>query len=116
MRLSALIQMKELQGGRHETNPTAILPLVAVSLMLNLAPTLRPSPQPPHLYAKANVPFSFTVARRNGRPGATDPYSVPGIAIRNCKTGATVFSLARQESPRDTAAKLIFDHVNNQYS
>ena len=95
-------------------NLITILSLVVMSLMLNATGAY--AQYHPQSYATANVPFTFNVGTAQLPAGCyriTPLYQ--GIAIRNCKTGATVFSPVQQESPRDTAAKLVFNHLNNQY-
>ena len=95
-------------------NLITILSLVVVSMMFNVTGAYAQSN--PQSYAKANVPFAFHVGTAQLPAGC---YRIltqyQGIAIRNCKTGATVFSPVQRESPRDTAAQLVFDHLDNQY-
>ena len=95
-------------------NLITILSLVVMALMFNATGAYAQSY--PQSYATANVPFTFNVGTAQLPAGC---YRIltqyQGIAIRNCKTGATVFSQVQQESPRDTAAKLVFNHLNNQY-
>src|ERR1022692_1946564 len=95
-------------------NLITILSLVVMALMFNATGAYAQSY--PQFYAKAHVPFAFNVGTAQLPAGC---YRIltqyQGIAIRNCKTGATVFSQVQQESPRDTAAKLVFDHLNDQY-
>ena len=95
-------------------NLITILSLVVMSLMLSATGAY--AQYHPQSYAKANVPFTFHVGTAQLPAGC---YRIltqyQGIAIRNCKTGATVFSPVQRESPRDTAAQLVFDHLDNQY-
>ena len=88
-------------------NLITILSLVVMSLMLNSTGAY--AQYHPQSYAKANVPFTFNVGTAQLPAGCyriTTLYL--GITIRNCKTGATVFSPVQQESPRDHSRQIGF--------
>ena len=95
-------------------NLITILSLLVMALMFNATGTY--AQIPPQSYAKANVPFTFNVGTAQLPAGC---YRIltqyQGVVIRNCKTGATVFSLAQRKTPRDAAAKLVFNHLGNKY-
>jgi hypothetical protein len=94
-------------------NLIAVLSLVVMSLLLNTTGAYAQS------YAKANVPFDFKVGSAQLPAGSyvikVDDSSSGVIMIRNGQTSAAAVSTARRESPRTTAAKLVFHHVGNQY-
>jgi hypothetical protein len=91
-------------------NLIGTLSLVVLSLVLNAAGYAQ-------TVAKADVPFAFTVAQKTLPSGryivTTDGQGV--ITIQSRETGASVISLARKESPRNSSPKLIFHCVDNQY-
>ena len=99
-------------------NLITILSLVVMSQMFNATSAYAQSLPQSHLqsYAQANVPFTFNVGTAQLPAGC---YRIlteyQEVAIRNCKTGATVFSLVQRQAPRDTAAKLVFNHLGNKY-
>jgi len=92
-------------------NLIGILSLVLMSLLLNAPGAYAQS------FAKANVPFAFTVGSAQ-LPAGTYEVKVGdscAITIRNGLTSATAVSIARREYPRKTNAKLVFHQVGNQY-
>jgi hypothetical protein len=91
-------------------NLIGTLSLVVLSLLLNATGYAQ-------AVAKADVPFAFTVAKKQLPAGRytvlTDGQGV--IRIQSYETGTSIMSLARNELPRKTSAKLIFHHLGNQY-
>src|SRR5271169_6129860 len=106
-----------LQGAFKEDvmkrNLIGILSLVVMSLLLNATGAYAQS------YAKANVPFDSKVGPAQLPAGTydikVDDASAGAIIIRNDQSSASAMATARRESPRKTNAKLVFDHVGNQY-
>ena len=92
-------------------NLIGTLSLVALSLLLNVTGVAAQA------VAKGDVPFAFTVAKKQMPAGS---YSIlsnspASIQIRNNDTGASVLSLVRSELPSDRSPRLVFHHVGNQY-
>ncbi len=95
-------------------NLITILSLVVTALMFNATAYGQSFPVSD---VQANVPFAFNVGTARLPAGCYGMLTLnqQGIMIRNCKTGATVFSLVQRESPQDTTRKLVFDYVGGQY-
>jgi hypothetical protein len=92
-------------------NLSTILSLVVMSLMFSATGAYAQS------YAKAKVPFAFSVGSKQ-LPAGTYEVKVEGttsIMIRNIETGESALSLARYEAPRSKEAKLVFNHVGDEY-
>jgi hypothetical protein len=92
-------------------NLSTILSLVVMSLMFSATGAYAQS------YAKAMVPFAFSVGSKQ-LPAGTYEVKVEGttsIMIRNIETGESALSLARYEAPRSKEAKLVFNHVGDEY-
>ena len=94
-------------------NFITMLSLVVMSLLLNATGAYAQS------YAKADVPFAFNVGAKQ-LPAGTYEIRVLGqsaneIMIRNTETAAAAVSIARNEGPRDTESKLVFDRIGTQY-
>jgi hypothetical protein len=89
-------------------NLIGILSLVVMSL-LNATGAYAQS------LVKADVPFAFRVGAAQLPAGTytINATSDNAIAIQNGQTGA--LSSVRREYPRNTRAKLVFDHLGNQY-
>jgi hypothetical protein len=68
-------------------------------------------------FAKADVPFAFTVAKKTLPSGrylvTTNDRGV--VTIQSEDTGASIISLARKELPKVTNPKMVFHYVGNQY-
>ena len=94
-------------------NLIGILTLVVMTVLISATGAYAQS------YAKANVPFDFKVGSAQLPAGTyeikVDDSSAGAILIRNDQTSAGAMATARRESPRKTNAKLVFDHVGNQY-
>ena len=94
-------------------NLITILSLVVMSLLLNATGAYAQS------YAKANVPFAFNVGAKQLPAGTYEigvlSQSPNEIMIRNTETTAAAVSIARNEGPRDTESKLVFDRIGTQY-
>ncbi len=94
-------------------NLIGILSLVALSVLISSTGAFAQA------YAKANVPFSFKVGSAQLPAGTyeitVNDASAGAIMVRNDDTSAAAISLARREGPRETAPKLVFHHVGNQY-
>ena len=94
-------------------NLITILSLVVMSLLLNATGAYAQS------YAKANVPFAFNVGAKQLPAGTYEiralGQSANEIMIRNTETTAAAVSIARNEGPRDTESKLVFDRIGTQY-
>jgi len=94
-------------------NLITILSVVVMSLLLNATGVYAQS------YAKAKVPFAFNVGAKQ-LPAGTYEIRVLGqspneIMIRNTETTAAAVSISRNEGPRDTESKLVFDRIGTQY-
>ena len=94
-------------------NLITILSLVVMSLLLNATGAYAQS------YAKANVPFAFSLGAAQLPAGTYEvkvisqsPYV---IMIQNRETMATAVSNARSDGPGNTKSKLVFDRIGNQY-
>jgi hypothetical protein len=94
-------------------NLITILSLVVMSLLLNATAVYAQS------YAKAEVPFAFNVGAKQLPAGSYEirvlSQSPNQITIRNTETTAAALSIARNEGPRDTESKLVFDRIGTQY-
>jgi hypothetical protein len=94
-------------------NLITILSVVVLSLLLNATGVYAQS------YAKAKVPFAFNVGAKQLPAGTYEirvlDQSPNEIMIRNTETTAAAVSIARNEGPRDTESKLVFDRIGNQY-
>jgi hypothetical protein len=94
-------------------NLITILSLVVMSLLLNATGAYAQS------YAKADVPFAFNVGAKQLPAGTYEiralGQSATEIMIRNTETTAAAMSIARNEGPRDTESKLVFDRIGTQY-
>ena len=94
-------------------NLITILSLVVMSLLLNATAVYAQS------YAKAEVPFAFNVGAKQLPAGSYEirvlSQSPNEIMIRNTETTAAALSIARNEGPRDTESKLVFDRIGTQY-
>jgi hypothetical protein len=93
-------------------NLITTLSLAVMSVMLNVAAVHAQS------YAKANVPFAFSVGSKQ-LPAGTYEVKVLSktpceIMIENGETGAAAVSIARRENPGNES-KLVFHRVDNQY-
>ena len=92
-------------------NLIGTLSLVVLSLLLNATGAYAQT------VAKANVPFDFTVAKKQMPAGRytiiTDGQAT--ITIQNSDTGASVLSTIRTESPSNVSPKLVFHSLGNQY-
>ena len=65
------------------------------------------------------MPFAFNVGAKQ-LPAGTYEIRVLGqsaneIMIRNTETAAAAVSIARNEGPRNTESKLVFDRIGTQY-
>lgn len=94
-------------------NLITILSLVVMSLLLNATCVYAQS------YAKADVPFAFTVGAKQ-LPAGTYEIKVLNqsrnlIGIQNIETTASALSIVRTEGPGSTESKLVFDRVGTQY-
>jgi hypothetical protein len=94
-------------------NLITILSLVVMSVMFNPIGVYAQS------FAKANVPFAFSVGPKQ-LPAGTYEVKVEGAAsdtimIRNIETGESALSVAGYEAPQSTEGKLVFNHVGNEY-
>lgn len=94
-------------------NLSTILSLVVMSLMVSATSAYAQS------YAKANVPFAFSVGQKQ-LPAGTYEVKAEGTAsnaimIRNTATGESALSVSRYEAPRSTEGKLVFNHVGDEY-
>jgi len=78
-------------------NLITILPLLVTALIYNAAAYGQSYPASD---VQANVPFNFNVGTARLPAGCYGLLTLnqQGIMIRNCKTGATVFSLVQKES------------------
>jgi hypothetical protein len=94
-------------------NLITILSLVVMSLLLNATAVYAQS------YAKAEVPFAFNVGAKQLPAGSYEirvlSQSPNQIMIRNTESTAAALSIARNEGPRDTESKLVFDRIGTQY-
>ena len=94
-------------------NLITILSLVVMSLLLNATGVYAQS------YAKAKVPFAFNVGAKQLPAGSYEirvlSQSPNEIMIRNTETTAAALSIARNEGPRNTESKLVFDRIGTQY-
>jgi hypothetical protein len=94
-------------------NLITILSLVVMSLLLNATAVYAQS------YAKAEVPFAFNVGAKQLPAGSYEirvlSQSPNQIMIRNTESTAAALSVARNEGPRDTESKLVFDRIGTQY-
>ncbi|HEY4930426.1 MAG TPA: hypothetical protein VII23_02555 [Terriglobales bacterium] len=70
-------------------------------------------------YAKADVPFAFTVGSAQLPAGTYEVKALgagnSSIMIQNHDTNAAAMSNAGREQPRSTRAKLVFHRVGNSY-
>jgi hypothetical protein len=106
-----------LQGAPKEDvmkrNLIGILTLVAMSVLLGATGAYAQS------YAKADVPFAFTVGSAQLPPGnyqiKCSNAGETTIVIQNGETTASAMSMVEREYPRTTNAKLVFHRVGNQY-
>jgi hypothetical protein len=94
-------------------NLITILSLVVMSLMFNATGAYAQS------FAKADVPFAFNVGNAQ-LPAGTYEVRVLGsspyeIMIQNHQTSAAAMSIARRESSRTAASKLVFHRIGSQY-
>ena len=93
-------------------NLIAILSLVVMSPIFNATSMYAQS------FAKAYVPFAFSVGQRQ-LPSGTYEVNFDGVArsimIRNIETKESTLSIVGYESPRNTESKLVFHRVGNQY-
>jgi len=94
-------------------NLIGILSLVVMSLLFNATGAYAQS------YAKANVPFAFSVGSAQLPAG---PYEIKvasagasSIMIQNHETSAAALSVARRDYPRHTGAKLVFHRIGDRY-
>jgi len=94
-------------------NLIGTLSLVVLSVLISSTGAFAQS------YAKADVPFAFTVGSAQLPAGTYEVKSIgagnSSIAIQNSETSATAMSNARREQPRSTRAKLVFHRVGNTY-
>jgi hypothetical protein len=92
-------------------NLIGTLSLVVLSLLLNATGAYAEA------FAKADVPFAFTVGSQQLPAGRyiVSSDDLASITIRSADTGASVMSLVRAESPNKQAPKLVFHHLGNQY-
>jgi hypothetical protein len=94
-------------------NLITILSLVVMSLMFNATSA------PAQSYAKADVPFAFNIGQTQMSAGTyevkTEGAASDMILIRNIETGESALSVTKYEAPRSTEAKLVFNHVGNEY-
>jgi len=65
------------------------------------------------------VPFAFNVGAKQLPAGSYEirvlSQSPNQIMIRNTESTAAALSVARNEGPRDTESKLVFDRIGTQY-
>ena len=70
-------------------------------------------------YAKADVPFAFTVGSAQLPAGTYEIRTLgagnSSIVIQNRETNAAAMSTAGREQPRNTRAKVVFHRVGNTY-
>jgi hypothetical protein len=91
-------------------NLIGILSLVVMSLMINAAAYAQSN-------VRANVPFAFQVGSAQ-LPAGTYTVNAVGLSaveIQNPQTGAGAMSIVRREYENDSAAKLVFHRLGNQY-
>jgi hypothetical protein len=94
-------------------NLIGILSLVVMTVLISSTGAFAQS------YAKADVPFAFSVGSAQLPAGTYDIRTVgPGnssIAVQNHETSAAAMSNAGREQPRNASPKLVFHHVGNTY-
>jgi hypothetical protein len=94
-------------------NLIGILSLVVMSLTLITTGAYAQS------YAKADVPFAFTVGSAQLPAGTYQIKSSnaagTAIVILNAKTNAGAVSMVGREYPRQTSAMLVFHRIGSQY-
>jgi hypothetical protein len=94
-------------------NLIGILSLVVLSVLIGSTGAYAQS------YAKANVPFAFTVGSAQLPAGAYEIKTVgagnSSIVIQNRESNEAAMSTAGHEQPRNTSAKLVFHRVGNSY-
>ena len=94
-------------------NLIGILSLVVLSVLIGSTGAYAQS------YAKANVPFAFTVGSAQMPAGTYEIKTVgagnSSIVIQNRESNEAAMSNAGREQPRNTSAKLVFHHVGNSY-
>ena len=93
-------------------NLIGILSLVVLPLLLNASSAYA------QLTVQGNVPFAFKIGQVQLPAGTyriTAGYTRNTIIVRNCETGKSVISGARQEYPRTTSSKMVFHLLGNQY-
>jgi len=94
-------------------NLIGTLSLVVLSVLISSTGAFAQS------YAKADVPFAFTVGSAQLPAGTYEIKTVgasnSSIVIQNSETSAAAMSTAGREQPRNVSAKLVFHHVGNTY-
>ena len=94
-------------------NLIGILSLVVLSVLISATGASAQS------YAKANVPFAFSVGSAQLPAGTYEVKNMgqgnSSILIQNDETSAAALSTAGREQPRQTNAKLVFHRVGNSY-
>jgi hypothetical protein len=94
-------------------NLIGILSLVVLSVLISSTGAFAQA------YAKASVPFAFTVGSAQLPAGTYEVKTLgagnSSIVIQNHETNAAAMSNAGHEQPRNTRAKLVFHRVGNQY-
>ena len=94
-------------------NLIGILSLVVLSVLISSTGALAQS------YAKADVPFAFTVGSAQLPAGTYEIRTVgsgnSSIAIQNRESNAAAMSNVGREQPRNASAKLVFHRVGNSY-
>jgi hypothetical protein len=94
-------------------NLIGILSLVVMAVLISSTGAFAQS------YAKADVPFAFTVGSAQLPAGTYEVRTVgasnSSIVIQNHDTNAAAMSNAGREQPRNTNAKLVFHRVGNTY-
>jgi len=92
-------------------NLIGILSLVVMAVLISATGASAQS------YAKADVPFAFTVGSALMPAGTYEVKNAgaSAIVIQNDETSAAAMSNAGREQPRHTGAKLVFHRVGNTY-
>ena len=94
-------------------NLIGILSLVVMATLISATGAYAQS------FAKADVPFAFTVGSAQLPAGTYEISSSNAVAtaivIQNQETSAAALSTVGREYPRNTSAKLVFHRVGNQY-
>jgi hypothetical protein len=94
-------------------NLIGILSLVVMAVVISSTGAFAQS------YAKADVPFAFTVGSAQLPAGTYEIRTLgagnSSIVIQNRETNAAAMSAAGREQPRNTSAKLVFHRVGNSY-